>query len=72
MKNDSALSTSECFRLCAEMRISLMALIVSRNCVGVSLEYVSGAATRIEDEELSCLRNVYTIANVKPGMSRVQ
>lgn len=51
MKNDNALSTSECFRLCAEMRISLMALMVSRNCVGVSFKYVSGAATRIESNE---------------------
>ena len=51
MKNDNALSTKECFRLCAEMRISLMALMVSRNCVGVNFKHVSAAATRFESKE---------------------
>lgn len=50
MKKDNALSMSECFRLCAEMRISLMELIVSRNCVGVSLRCVSASTARIEDK----------------------
>ena len=53
--------------------LDVVGAVDDRHRIATAISIQDGILGRAsEDGELSCLRNVYTIANVEPDMSRVQ